>query len=69
MKLIEAMKKEFRLLRIVWRQIYDQVNEPLQMFTVQTFGAMPACSSIFYLDCLGRVETNLGYFLRLFPLS
>jgi len=25
-KLIETMKKEFRLLRIVWRQIYDQVS-------------------------------------------
>jgi hypothetical protein len=28
MKLIEAMKKEFRLLRILWRQIYDQVRKP-----------------------------------------
>jgi hypothetical protein len=26
MKLLEAMKKEFRLLRILWRQIYDQVS-------------------------------------------
>ena len=25
MKLLEAMKKEFRLLRILWRQIYDNV--------------------------------------------
>ena len=25
MKLFEAMKKEFRLMRILWRQIYDHV--------------------------------------------
>ena len=25
MKLFESMKKEFRLLRILWRQIYDHV--------------------------------------------
>ena len=26
MKLIEAMKKEFKLMRILWRQIYDHVS-------------------------------------------
>ena len=26
MKLLEAMKKEFKLLRILWRQIYDNVR-------------------------------------------
>ena len=37
MKLLEAMKKEFKLLRILWRQIYDNVRAHHMFLRILSF--------------------------------
>ena len=77
MKLIEAMKKEFRLLRIVWRQIYDQVKELLQIFTDRTclqcsniFIDYPGEPGIFWFSFISSLYCNaLGHSSTLPPAS
>jgi hypothetical protein len=40
MRLLEALKKEFRLTRVLWRQIFDQVAgvDELNMSTLRSEG-------------------------------
>ncbi len=54
LKMLEAMKKEFRLLRILWRQIYDHVAavDELNMSTMRLrlrYEEEPAVSQVLKL--------------------